>query len=470
MKNYLVLFALILIQGCSSGGGGSEIANSAPIASNVTITDINGGDAMVGDSLKGNYIYSDEDNDAEGLSRYSWLRNGAAIGGETASTYTLVPADSGQSITFKVTPVAVTGTTVGNAVVSTPIVVFNDSSVPTNTGIISHKNLAILASNPQPVVYDHGSGTFTSTTVTITVMIGDRDNQLLTDAHTIFFHTEWGLIEPSCVTNNGQCSVTWQTTSFGSIPADYLNTITAYAVGEESFTDTNANSLFDDADSIFNDLEEPYIDVNNDGVFNAGDTIIDVVNGNDLTGVNGAHDIGDTFLNSPACTHSSLCSAAVVSNGTIWSSLVLKLDGPITIGTQVGQQSPDFSLFDTLGNSRGLYAELATPKDGVVLYFMMWSPIDDSHVSHMRSNIIPNFPDVSFFLVDYVSGSVTVSRDAQLASGYTDIDTLVDVSQDVFNLYNASMGTTVVIDNAGIVRMKEDYKDGVILTDVLNNL
>ncbi len=145
------------------------------------------------------------------------------------------------------------------------------------------------------------------------------------------------------------------------------------------------------------------------------------------------------------------------------------LDGGITIGTQVGQQSPDFSLFDTLGNSRGLYDELSK-STGVVLYFTMWSPINDLHASHMRAEIMPIFPDVSFFLVDYVSGSVLLSRDAQLSNGYADIETLVDIDQTVFNLYQASMGATVVIDNAGIVRMNEYYEDGTKLIDVLTTL
>ena len=139
------------------------------------------------------------------------------------------------------------------------------------------------------------------------------------------------------------------------------------------------------------------------------------------------------------------------------------------IGTQVGQLSPDFLLFDTLDNSRGLYDELSK-STGVVLYFTMWDPVSDLNASHMRAEIMPLFPDVSFFLVDFVSGSVLLSRDAQLSNGFADIETLVDVDQAVFNLYQASMGTTVVIDNAGIVRMNEYYEDGTKLTDVLTNL
>jgi len=139
-------------------------------------------------------------------------------------------------------------------------------------------------------------------------------------------------------------------------------------------------------------------------------------------------------------------------------------------GTQVGQQSPDFSMVDTLGNSRGLSAELAIPKDGVVLYFIMWCPICDIHASHMRAEIIPHFPDVRFFLVDYVSGSILAARDEQVSNGYADVYTLVDIGQEYFNIYQASMGTTVVIDKNMIVRMNEDYKDGVKLSETLQAL
>jgi peroxiredoxin len=139
-------------------------------------------------------------------------------------------------------------------------------------------------------------------------------------------------------------------------------------------------------------------------------------------------------------------------------------------GTQVSQMSPNFWLEDTLSVNRGLYNELSK-SSGVVLYFTMWCPICDTHMSHMRANVMPNFPDVSFFLVDFVSGSVTASRNAQLSNGYGGIETLADVNQAVFDLYDASMGTTVVIDSDGkIVRMNEDYKDGVKLIETLEAL
>lgn len=201
------------------------------------------------------------------------------------------------------------------------------SDNPTNAGTVSQTNFTVLAADLFPAIFDGTS--FQETSVEISVKIGDLDNQLLTDAHTVFFKTEWGLIEKSCTTIDGKCSVTWETSSSDNFPADALNTIVAWTVGEEGFTDSNGNGKFDAADTTFEDLEEPFLDADRDGVFNegAGDKLIDVVNGNDLTGANGQHDFGDTFLNSPNCTDSPLCST--VRNTTyIWNDVQLTMTGP----------------------------------------------------------------------------------------------------------------------------------------------
>ena len=145
---------------------------------------------------------------------------------------------------------------------------------------------------------------------------------------------------------------------------------------------------------------------------------------------------------------------------------------PNTVGADVGQIAPDFSLFDTEGNPRQMLTELA-PQQAIVLYFNMWCPICDAHLSHMRTQIIPNYPDVAFFIVDYVSGTIELSRASQLANGYASMTVLVDNTQEVLTLYQATMGTTVVIGNSGgngTVLMNEDYKDGTRLDAVLSAL
>ena len=139
------------------------------------------------------------------------------------------------------------------------------------------------------------------------------------------------------------------------------------------------------------------------------------------------------------------------------------------IGSSVGQPAPDFALFDTLGNPVTMSAELSGA-DGIVLYFTMWCPICDSHMSHLRTQVIPNFPKVKFFIIDFVSGTISDSLTAQEINGYTDLTVLVDDAQEVLNLYDANMGITVVIDSTGIVRMNEYYKDATKLIDTLTAL
>jgi peroxiredoxin len=144
---------------------------------------------------------------------------------------------------------------------------------------------------------------------------------------------------------------------------------------------------------------------------------------------------------------------------------------PGSTGSAIGQNAPDFTLSDSLGNSVTLSSVIPSVQ-GVVLYFTMWCPICDSHMSNMRSVVIPVFPDVSFYAVDYVSGTVEKARSEQLANGYggTAFTVLADTHQVVSGLYNGTMGTTVVIGKNGVILMNEDYKDGTRLQTVLAGL
>jgi peroxiredoxin len=144
---------------------------------------------------------------------------------------------------------------------------------------------------------------------------------------------------------------------------------------------------------------------------------------------------------------------------------------PGSTGPAVGQKAPDFTLSDTLGESVNLSSEVTgTGVKGVVLYFTMWCPTCDTHMSHLRNMIIPLFPDVKFFAVDYVSKSVADARAAQLDNGYADFHVLADIGHYVANVYKGNMGTTVVIDNSGTIRMNEDFKDGTRLYNTLLSL
>lgn len=142
-----------------------------------------------------------------------------------------------------------------------------------------------------------------------------------------------------------------------------------------------------------------------------------------------------------------------------------------TVGPAVSQKAPDFSVSDTDGTTVTLAGALSGRK-GIVLYFTMWCPICDSHMNNMRAVVAPSFSTVGFYLVDYVSGSVDGAAGAAAANGYTGgiFTTLADLGQIMLGSYQATMGTTVVIDGSGVILMNEDYKDGTRLQEVLSGL
>jgi len=136
---------------------------------------------------------------------------------------------------------------------------------------------------------------------------------------------------------------------------------------------------------------------------------------------------------------------------------------------QTGSTIEDLSFTLSDANEETL-SNLLTTHDAVVLYFTMWCPICDSHMSHFRSELKPEFSNVKFLFVDYVSGSVAYSRDAQTAAGYTDFDVIADSNDELENYFNGTMATTVVIDKNLIVQYKGIFKTTNEVHEVLDQL
>lgn len=131
----------------------------------------------------------------------------------------------------------------------------------------------------------------------------------------------------------------------------------------------------------------------------------------------------------------------------------------------------DFTVSNSLGDTVNLYDTLAG-SDGVVMYFTMWCSVCAAHMDHMAASVMPNYPNVRFFVVDYVSGSVSNTRSAQIENGYENarFGTLVDANNSVLRSFNATMGTTVVINKSKEIIMSEDYKDGSQLKKALDGI
>ncbi|MCI2283368.1 Ig-like domain-containing protein [Colwellia sp. MSW7] len=182
---------------------------------------------------------------------------------------------------------------------SDPAISSQSSVLVVSTGIPDQDSFSLSADilNPEGRSRD-------GTTVEVTARLADAYNNPVPDGTAVSFTTEGGSIEPSCVTANGACSVTW-TSQYprpeGHVLGDVNNpnhvpeeqntmgqryggraTIIATAIGEESFPDLNGNGRFDasevtafkgnDVSGRPYDLKEAFADYNEDGFYNPGET------------------------------------------------------------------------------------------------------------------------------------------------------------------------------------------------------
>lgn len=103
------------------------------------------------------------------------------------------------------------------------------------------------------------------TQVTATIRAADRFNNPAPDGTSFAFRTNGGAIAGSCIMTNGTCSATWRSQN----PRRPRTQILAFGIGEESFVDLNGNGRYD-AGEPFQDLPEPWLDNDLDGVYDAG--------------------------------------------------------------------------------------------------------------------------------------------------------------------------------------------------------
>lgn len=122
----------------------------------------------------------------------------------------------------------------------------------------------------------------------------------------------------SCTTTNGECAMTLR--SQGTRPANGRVTVLAYAVGEETFTDRDGDGLADlgaeltDVNSAGTDLTEAFVDTNENGIRDAGETFIDFGGGGAAGDVpNGLFDLGDGKYNGVLCNETAGSTAGTCS-------------------------------------------------------------------------------------------------------------------------------------------------------------
>ncbi len=146
------------------------------------------------------------------------------------------------------------------------------SEVILSTGFPDQNSFSISAKilNPEAMDYD-------GEIVEITVKAGDINNNPVPDGTAIYFTTEGGVIQNSCQTQDGECSVNWS--SQAPRPTDGRLTILAYTQGEESFQDLNGTGRYETGiDLLLTDMPEAYLDANENKIRDWDEIFVDFNN------------------------------------------------------------------------------------------------------------------------------------------------------------------------------------------------
>ena len=244
------------------------------------------------------------------------------------------------------TPVRVVATAVDAD--TKEVITSQSEQLTVNTGLPQQLGFSLSTT-----VFNPEAGDFDGETATITVRASDSFGNPAPDDTAVNFTTEGGGITSPCLTKNGTCSVVW-TSQSARVP-DHRITILAYALGHETFFDTNGNNIFDDADiskdingtpvtdlacltnsgvakkctgngmdieaylpSGFSDLGDAFRDDNEDGIRNSAEPFWNTQAKE--------YSVADGKFNGPQC-ESALCGTGQANKTYIRKALVMSMSG-----------------------------------------------------------------------------------------------------------------------------------------------
>lgn len=133
------------------------------------------------------------------------------------------------------TPVRVVATAVDT---NNKSVTTQSEQLSINTGLPQQLGFSLSAN-----LFNPEAGDYSGEKVVITAYASDSFGNPAPDDTTINFTTEGGQIPATCLTLGGSCSLEWEST--GTRVSNNRITILAYALGHETFFDTNGNNVFD---------------------------------------------------------------------------------------------------------------------------------------------------------------------------------------------------------------------------------
>jgi len=199
------------------------------------------------------------------------------------------------------------------------------SSLSVNTGLPDQNSITLAFDNLNPE-----GRNVAGVEVNVVAYLADSFNNPVPDGTTVNFTAEGGSIDPTCNTENGNCTVIWR--SQDPYPDDHRVTILATAVGHEYFVDVDGNNYYSDVDGnavvegtvngltneqlssgffSISELSEGFVDMtdvwrddNENYTFDSGEQPLDDDN-------DGNFSYGDGLFNGPQCSQeeSDNCSS-----------------------------------------------------------------------------------------------------------------------------------------------------------------
>jgi len=181
-------------------------------------------------------------------------------------------------------------------------------------------------------------------TTTINIRAADRFNHPVPDGTAISFWTEGAAIQPNCLTVAGKCSVTLE--SQDPRPDDGRITVLAFAIGEESFSDTNPTNGRFDSTETFTDISEPYLDANEDKTYNFGSEKFADFNADSIW--NDADPINGKF-NGLLCDETTNTKCSTEANTAyVFASIPIILSGVSSLSVSLSDASIDLTSQKTV--------------------------------------------------------------------------------------------------------------------------
>lgn len=166
---------------------------------------------------------------------------------------------------------------------------------------------------------------------TLTVRLADHFSNFPPDGTAVNFISEGARVDASCVTESGNCTVVFNSQAIR--PSDGRVSVLAYAVGEESFVDTNGNGVADkvpggsfgpeliDILGLSTDMPEAWVDYSENGVRDVTEPYIDFNN-------SGTYDVADGNYNGVLCTAlSSTGTCSTTKSIHVRQNIVIVLSG-----------------------------------------------------------------------------------------------------------------------------------------------